>query len=145
MNYKFKVGCSKNKLQSIRQFIQQTLDNYSISEVDKCQLVLAVDEMCANLMIHSHHCNAEKKLELSITIENDEGITFEIFDQGKAFNILEYKDPQLEHIIKQKRKGGLGILLVKRIMDLIEFDYDANKKLNVCRLHKFIPIKEQKE
>jgi serine/threonine-protein kinase RsbW len=140
MNYSYKVPCSKNQLQCIRNFIHQTLDKFAISDIDKCQLVLAVDEVCTNLMIHSHNCNAKETLELIINVKDDQGITFEILDQGKAFNMLEYSEPKLDEIVQARRKGGLGIILVKRIMDQIEFDHDVENNRNICRLYKKINI-----
>lgn len=140
MNYNYKVPCSKNQLQYIRNFIHQTLDKFIISDTDKCQLVLAVDEVCTNLMIHSHNCNPKESIELIISIEDHHGITFEIQDQGKAFNILEYIEPKLDEIVRARRKGGLGIILVKRIMDQIEFNHDPKNNRNICKLYKKIDI-----
>lgn len=145
MNYNYKVPCSKNQLQCIRNFIHSTLDKFIISDIDKCQIVLAIDEVCANLMIHSHNCNPNDTIELSISIDNTQGITFEIQDEGKAFNIHDYSEPKLDEIVRARRKGGLGILLVKRIMDQIEFDHDAKNNRNICRLYKKINIQRIKK
>lgn len=59
---------------------------------------------------------------------------FEISDQGEAFNILTYEVPDLRKVMIEKRKGGLGIILVKKIMDEIEFE--SKNGTNVCRLIK---------
>ena len=70
-------------------------------------------------MIHSHQCNPKKCIELLVNIEDDE-IIFEIRDTGNGFNYKEYKEPSIEEIIIEKKKGGLGLMLVRRIMDHIE-------------------------
>jgi len=140
MNYSYKAPCSKKQLHCIRKFIQQTLDRFDISDIDKCQIVLAVDEVCTNLMVHSHNCNPNETIELVINIEDQQGIMFEIQDHGKAFNFLEYIEPKMEEIVRTRRKGGLGIMLVKRIMDQIEFDRDVVNNKNICRLYKKINI-----
>ncbi len=142
MNYSFKVPCCKDKLQSIRDFIYNTLQHYDISEVELSQMVLAVDEVCANLMIHSHQCNPKESLELVIVVKDKESVTFEIRDKGAGFNIKNYKEPCLEQIIREKKKGGIGLLLVKRIMDHIEFSYNAKTSRNIYRLHKMINIQQ---
>ncbi|MEQ8532961.1 MAG: ATP-binding protein, partial [Imperialibacter sp.] len=59
---------------------------------------------------------------------------FEIKDHGEAFNMAQYKEPSLSDIIRTKKKGGIGLMLVNRIMDKIEF-YQSNG-YNVCRLTK---------
>lgn len=133
MVYKFKVSCSKNKLGEIRSFIKRVLDDHQVPEMEKNTIVLAVDEVCANLIIHSHNCNPREQLELKVNI-NGKSITFDIIDKGIGFNIENYKEPSLNEIVKQKKKGGIGLMLVKRIMDEIEFI--EGDKINVYRLHK---------
>lgn len=136
MVYKYKVRCNKEKLKEIREFVNKVLQNYSLPEIEINKLVLAVDEICANLMIHSHNCNPKESIELSIEVKEKECITFEILDKGVGFNICNYKEPTIGEVVKKKRKGGMGLMLVKRIMDNIEFKKAANK--NVCRLYKKI-------
>lgn len=109
------------------------LDGYSLSENEKHQLTLAVEEVCSNLIIHSHGCNAKDQIQLEVKKLN-ERLIFEITDQGLAFNIKEYEVPDLEKVMIEKRKGGLGIILVKKIMD--EIEYESNNGKNVCRLIK---------
>lgn len=136
MEYKFKVPCSKSKLGEIREFLQRVLSENSIPEVTVNTLVLAVDEVCANLIIHSHNCNPDEQIELKVNVNGKSEITFDIIDHGDGFNIGNYEEPSISDIIKQKRKGGIGLMLVRRIMDEIELI--EGKKGNVYRLHKKI-------
>lgn len=133
MQYNFKVPCQKKNLVDIRYFVNDVLGRHLDSEIDINSLVLAVDEVCANLMIHSHQCNPNKCLELCVNVQNNE-IIFEIKDTGNGFNMKEYKEPTIQEIISEKKKGGLGLMLVKRIMDKIE--YVPQKNNNIYRLSK---------
>ena len=136
MEYKFKVPCSKSKLGEIREFLQRILSENSIPEITVNTLVLAVDEVCANLIIHSHNCNPNEQIELKVKVNGQSEITFDIIDHGDGFNIGNYKEPSISDIVKQKRKGGIGLMLVRRIMDEVELI--EGKKGNVYRLHKKI-------
>jgi serine/threonine-protein kinase RsbW len=98
--------------------------------------VLALDEMCSNMMIHAHNCNPDDELELHINIPGKGKLIFEIIDDGSFFDINHFNEPDLGHLINEKRKGGLGIRLVKSIMDKIEYLSKDGK--NVCRLTKKI-------
>ncbi|WKN42459.1 ATP-binding protein [Tunicatimonas pelagia] len=141
MNYSYKVSCCKDELQGVRDFVRETLRNYTISDVEMHQLVLAVDEICSNLMIHSHQCNSRHSIELKIKIGEDRGITFEIHDSGKkGFNFDQYKEPCIKQIIKDRRKGGVGLLLVRRIMDHIDHDFHPKSKRNIYRLYKELAV-----
>lgn len=136
MNYKYKVGCSIENLKGVRDFIRGSLKNHRISELVVSEIVLALDEMCSNLMIHSHHCNPDEIFELNIYVESNKPLVFELIDDGTVFDINQFMEPALNNIIHEKRKGGLGIRLVKSIMDKVE--YQKLKGRNVCRLTKII-------
>lgn len=135
MKYSCKIPCKKEKLRDIRSFVKEVLDKHGLSEISISTLVLAIDEVCANLIIHSHSCNPKESIELEIKV-TDNDLIFNIIDSAEIFDINEYKEPSLEDLIKKQRKGGIGLILVKRIMDDIEV-FTKDKKY-VCRLTKKI-------
>jgi serine/threonine-protein kinase RsbW len=139
MNYKYKVGCSIENLKGVRDFIRTSLKNHGVSELEISELVLALDEMCSNLMIHSHQCNPDDLFELHIIIDKDNPVVFELVDDKNVFDINNFSEPSLDNIIHEKRKGGLGIRLVKSIMDKVE--YQSRKGKTVCRLTKKVHFK----
>ncbi len=139
MNYKSKVGCSIENLKDVRDFIRGSLKNHPIPDLEISQIVLALDEMCSNLIIHAHHCNPDDLFELTIHVEKDKPLVIELIDDGTVFDINEFTTPAIDNIIHEKRKGGLGIRLVKSIMDKIE--YKKYKGRNVCRLVKSVHFK----
>lgn len=138
MKYCYKVPCKKEKLKEIRCFVQEVLNKHGLSEVDVSTLVLAIDEVCANLIIHSHSCNPKESIELEIKVDKRSGLIFNIIDKAEIFNINEYKEPTLEDIVKKQRKGGIGLILVKRIMDDIQII--SKNKQHICRLVKKINV-----
>src|SRR5690606_37571955 len=105
--------------QGIRDFIRVSLKNHGISELEISEMVLALDEMCSNLMIHAHDCNPHELLELEIAVDENKPVVFEIIDHGTVFDINTFNEPTMDNLIHEKRKGGLGIRLVKSIMDSI--------------------------
>lgn len=130
----YKVGCSIENLRGIRDFIRNALKPYGVRELDISEMVLAMDEMCSNLMIHAHHCNPDDLFELSVRVDKNKGVVFEIIDDKSVFDINAFQEPALDHIVHEKRKGGLGIRLVKAIMDHVEYEHQKGK--TVCRLTK---------
>lgn len=139
MNYKQKVGCNIENLKGVRDFIREALKRHGVPDLQISELVLALDEMCSNLMIHSHRCNPEELFEINIILRKGEPIIFEIIDDGNTFDINEFAEPDLGNLVHEKRKGGLGIRLVKSIMDRIEYQNRNGK--NICRLTKNINCK----
>jgi len=136
MSPKLKLSCCTSALVELRSFLQRSLEAYGFSEVDRHQLTLAVEEVCTNLIIHSHASNPKEVIYLEVK-ELEKKLAIEITDKGDAFNLLEYEVPDLKKVIEEKRKGVIGILLFKKILDEIEFESKNGK--NTCRLIKNFP------
>ena len=116
MSPKLKLSCCTSALVELRSFLQRSLEAYGFSEVDRHQVTLAVEEVCTNLIIHSHASNPKEVIYLEVK-ELKEKLAIEITDKGDAFNLLEYEVPDLKKVIEEKRKGGIGIYLVKKILN----------------------------
>lgn len=134
MNYHYKIGCSLENLKGMRDFIRKSLRSHVVSDVELNEIVLALDEMCSNLIIHAHQCNPDHHLELFIQVPEKRKLVFEIMDDAVMFDINRFHEPDIDNLIHDKRKGGLGIRLVKSIMD--EVHYSTRDGRNVCTLTK---------
>lgn len=137
--HKFKTNCSRDKLKEIREFVSEVVADVGMCEKDANRIILAVDEVCANLIIHSNNCKDTEHLELFIEDNGEDKIIFEIIDKGDGFDYSMYKEPNLEDIIKDRKKGGVGIMLVRNIMDEVEFTIEKNR--NICRMMKIFERK----
>ena len=139
MTHQFKISCDREKLRDIRQFMAEVLADIGLPVNESNKVILAVDEVCANMIIHSNKDNPKENLEVYVQDEGDK-IKFEIVDHGEAFDYTHYKEPAMDDIVRTKRKGGLGIMLVKKIMDQVEFK--CEKSRNVCCMTKNLDKKK---
>ena len=131
---RIQIKCLKDNLKKVRTFVGDVLKKHYVSANDINLMVLAVDELCANLIIHSHNCNPNEQIEVSIE-KKDDDFVFEIKDTSPPnFRHSEYQTPNVRQIIHQRRSGGLGLILVNKIVDEIKFE--SNGVQNVCRFHK---------
>lgn len=136
MNYYYKAVCSRESLKQIREFVKTALQDFSLTEIAINQIILAVDEVCANLIIHANRCNPQAYIEVNIEKQQEE-VVFEIVDKGLPFlDYTNYQSPELTNLIQQGKKGGLGLLIVQKIMDHIEFV--SKPEENIWRISKKI-------
>ncbi|GHB30717.1 hypothetical protein GCM10008106_09510 [Mongoliitalea lutea] len=138
MSQSLKLYCDTGQLTLLRQFLEDFLMTTSMDELERHQVLLSVEEVTANLIIHSHACNSSEFIQVNANLEDDL-LKIEIHDQGAGFNILDYEEPEIDQLITTKRKGGLGIMLVRKFMDKIEFETNGRK--NTCRLFKLVNSK----
>jgi sigma-B regulation protein RsbU (phosphoserine phosphatase) len=54
-------------------------------------------------------------------------MTLRFIDGGEPFDPLKYAEPDLSLPLEQRKAGGLGVLIVKRTMDTIEYSYEEGK------------------
>jgi serine/threonine-protein kinase RsbW len=134
MKFNISVPSEKSNLQRIRAFIIDVLREQHLSEVEVHSMVLAVDEVCANLIIHSNNGLLNHSIDVEINIKVEGKIVFDIIDKGSGFDLRKYPEPDINEIIRQKKKGGVGLMLVKRIMD--DIDFITKEDYNIVRLTK---------
>ncbi|WP_400193569.1 ATP-binding protein [Hymenobacter sp. B81] len=133
MSATLRVSCSRQNLKVVRDFVGEFLAGYGLSAILQNQIVLAVDEIVANLIIHSNHEDDSKFLDIRLAVEDGE-FRFEAEDGGASFSPGQYQAPDLQDHIRQAKKGGVGIALVNRIMDQVEYASVGTR--NFCRLTK---------
>ena len=135
MKSSLQIYCDRENLIEVRKFVANCLADSTLTEVEINALVLAVDEVCANVIIHSAECDSSKTLDVLCEIKKHE-LIFEVIDKGLGYDLRNHEMPNLEEIIKSKRKGGVGLMLVQKIMDKI--DFVPSNKGNIIRLIKHI-------
>ena len=135
MTSHLRIQCSRHNLQQVRDFVRGFLLAGRRSEVLVNQVVLAVDEVVANFIIHANGENADQFLDLVLAL-TDHRLDVEIEDHGATIfaPTVVAPDPDLREYIRQGRKGGMGMALVSRIMDQVEF-FERNAH-TVCHLSK---------
>lgn len=136
MKHSCQVNCSLDNLKKIRDFVKENLIGIACDDACADEMVLALDEMCSNVIIHAHHCDSSHQLELTIDSSEKGKIIFELTDDSRQFDINGFRAPELNELVTEKRKGGLGIRLVKSIMTSIEY-FERNGRV-ICRMVKKI-------
>ncbi len=95
----------------------------------------AVDEACSNVIKHAYQGDPNKQIGVTLRITSD---AFEVIieDSGLKADVASIKGRGLDDI----RPGGLGVHLIKRACDIVEFD-EKKKKGNRLRLIKYLKEK----
>jgi len=133
--FNLKVSSSSENLETIREFINDIARHAGFDSDSASQIELAVDEACTNVIKHAHKFNQDKSLELSVQLDSDK-MEIIISDNGTGFDITRVSKPDLEKYIHEAKKGGLGIHLMRSLMDEVQFTFNPGKR-NQVSLIKF--------
>lgn len=96
---------------------------------------LALDEVVTNIVLHGYDDATGAELDVRLAAENGT-INAEVEDGGRAFNPLDAPVPDLSAPLGERALGGLGIHLVRSLMDDVQYRRDGAK--NVLTMRKRI-------
>ena len=96
-------------------------------------IALAVDEAITNVIKHSYQSEIDRDIRLEYFADGN-GLKIKIVFTGAPPVFTEY-GVDLNKMIKEKKKGGLGVELMRRIMDSVVYKTENN--LNYCEMVKW--------
>ncbi len=97
------------------------------------RIALAVDEATTNAIEHAYHGAPDREVEIRFDEAGAE-LTVQVVDSGEGIDPREMPRVDLERYASERRRGGLGVHLMERIMDSVTFRRSARR--NVCCLVK---------
>ena len=121
-------------LDEIREFVGNIARRGGFSDKDVYNIQLATDEAASNVIEHAYQNEPGGVLELSCGITGDV-ITIILIDHGKSFDPSEVPVPDLQADLSDRKIGGLGIFLMRKLMDEIYYQPGSNKS-NVLTMIK---------
>ena len=95
------------------------------------QIRIVVDEVFSNIARYAYHPEVGGA---TVRIAVDDDITIEFEDSGVAYDPLAKEDPDVSLSAEEREIGGLGLFLVKNLMDSVEYRREGNK--NILRIKK---------
>lgn len=137
MQKKIEIAAQTEDLKDVRGFVLSFLSDVGLQKTTKHQIILAIDEVCANIIIHSDQANPKKSISLVLSFDAIKSeLNVSIKNHGKSFDYKSYHEPVISQLIAQRKKGGIGLYLVRKIMDNIDFLTEGG--LNITTLTKKI-------
>lgn len=120
-------------LDEIREFVGEIARNGGFGDKDVYNIQLAADEAASNIIEHAYEGVSNGILEISCGVR-DSAITIIMVDHGESFDPSAIPMPDLKADLSERKIGGLGIFLMRKLMD--EVYYEVRKSGNVLTMIK---------
>ena len=130
------VEADVSKLDDILDFINAHLQKTSCLPKERMQIAVAAEEIFVNI---ANYAYAPSKGNASVRVEVSQKpvtVTLTFIDNGKPYDPLKKADPDITLPANERPIGGLGIFMVKKTMDDVNYEYADGK--NILRLKKNI-------
>ncbi|MEO3386231.1 ATP-binding protein [Mesorhizobium sp. CAU 1741] len=119
----------ENRTSAIPKLIDDTeawLKQGGVDHVDSYVVCVALDEIVSNIAKYAHTDDKLHLIDVRLSIVRERVVT-EIEDDGVAFDPLQSAEPDLDISVEDRQIGGLGIHLVKNLMDDVAYRRDGTR------------------
>jgi serine/threonine-protein kinase RsbW len=123
---------------AFRTFVEDACRRAGVDDSVCFELKLAVDEACSNLVVHGYKGRDPGPIGVSFAREADE-IVITITDHAPPFHPDDAPLPNLDAPASERRPGGLGWHMIKRLVDRLEYESDAMKGNRLKMVKKIVP------
>jgi len=127
------VDSSTSHLSEVRDFVAAHAQNFGLTEKEVSEIRLAVDEAYTNIIKHAYNNTPSNPVRIEVGSDTKK-LWISILDQGESFKPEEYKAPDILRRIKNKQRGGMGVFLIQKLMDQVQ--YNRKGDMNEIRMVK---------
>ena len=107
-------------LDQVREFVGDMARAAGFSEKGIYSVQLAADEAASNIIEHAYAGGGKRTFRLHCEMRGDQ-LVMTFFDQGQSFDFRSVEEPDLTANLSERKIGGLGIYLMHKLMDEVEY------------------------
>ena len=123
------IEADVNNLDDVLAFVDEQLEAHDCSPKIQMQLDVAVEELFVNIAHYAYNPetgNATVKVEFQ---EEPLSVIITFIDKGVPYDPLAKPDPDVTLSAEERQIGGLGIYLVKKSMNAVNYEYKEGKNI----------------
>jgi serine/threonine-protein kinase RsbW len=132
--FSLEVPSNTENLAMIRDFVNGVGTRAGLTAAEIANIELAVDEACANVIEHAYGPEVTKEVLVKATLDED-SVQIEVVDTGSGFDPGGISQKNLDQLVAERRSGGLGMRLIKTLMDEVHYEVIPGQK-NELRMIK---------
>ncbi len=121
------ILAKRENLSEVLKFIDAELESRDCTIRLQTQIDVAVEEIFVNISSYAYEPGeGYTTIRVEVT-EDPTTIAISFIDEGTPYDPLAKPDPNLKIPVKERKKGGLGIYMVKKSMDDVSYEYKNGK------------------
>lgn len=128
------VAATVENIETVTDFVNEQLEAVACPMKAQMQIDIAIDELFGNIAHYAYNPgtgNATVRVEVS---ENPLSAVITFIDNGVPYNPLTQAEPDISLSAEERQIGGLGIFMVKKTMDEVNYEYKDG--MNMLKIRK---------
>lgn len=120
----------------VTEFVDEQLESKGCSMKSQMQIDIAIDELFSNIANYAYN-PVVGPATVRVCVDGEPlAVTITFIDRGTPYNPLEKEDPDISLSTEDRQIGGLGIFMVKKMMDDMTYRYQDGQ--NILTIRKIV-------
>ena len=123
------VDAAVENIEVVTDFINEELEALNCPMKAQTQIAIAIDELFGNIARYAYTPDIGKATVRFSVEEDPLAVIITFIDNGVPFNPLAQSNPDITSPAEDRPIGGLGIFLVKKTMNMVDYDYKDGQNI----------------
>lgn len=124
--YNISISNRIEEVPRVTALVEHEVSTAGFPQNDVYDILIAVDEILSNIVYYAYSANQTGRIDIILVI-NKEMVEIQFIDEGVEFDPLKKEDPDTSVPADKREIGGLGIFLVKKLMNTVEYNRVGQK------------------
>ena len=129
-----RLPATKESLEPFRRFVLGRLQQLNMVQEVVFKIELVLEEALTNV-VHYAYPEGAGEMEVGCSLEDHKRFCLCVKDWGLRFNPLERPDPEMSEEISERQVGGLGIYLIRHLVDELQYQWQEGENLMTFCFH----------
>jgi anti-sigma regulatory factor (Ser/Thr protein kinase) len=123
-----------SEIESLAEAVAEFSKGNNLSDEVAHELRLVLEEVVSNIIQYGFEDDYEHQIAIQMNLQG-EALSVKIRDDGKPFNPLEFESYNIEKPFDEREEGGMGIYLVRELMDEVKYKREEDNNVLLLRKH----------
>ena len=128
----FELSNDLSELDTLEEKLDEFCQKLGVTTKCFCEINLALEELFTNIISYGFSDKADHRIKFILSYIG-KTVTMRIEDDGEPFNPMEESSPDIRCPLEQRKIGGLGIHLIKNVMDDVIYKRQKDKNLLILK------------
>ena len=129
------LAATLENIEAVTDFVNEQLELLDCPMKAQMQINIAIDEIFSNIARYAYAPGSGDATVRVETVSDPPAVMITFIDAGTPYNPLTKEDPDTTLSAEEREIGGLGIYMVKKSMDAMEYAFeDGCNKLSIKKI-----------
>ena len=123
------IEATPENVDTVIEFVDAQLEEYGCGMKEQMAIDVAIDELFANIAHYAYNPETGYATVRVDVLQDPLSVEVTFIDNGRQYDPLAKEDPVTTLSLEEREIGGMGIFIVKKSMDAVNYEYKDGKNI----------------